>query len=91
MNQNIFIRKSSIDFHLTFSQIVHKEYLLNKISSFSDAFQYVKDNLAELENSGAQDTDLVFLKGLLDNPAVSEAIKVSEAWTIYVQLDGKMS
>jgi hypothetical protein len=51
----------------------------------------VRDNLAELESSGAQDTDLVFLKSLLDNPAVSEAIKVSEAWTILLSWVEKMS
>lgn len=41
----------------------------------ADAFQHVKENLSDLENA-ANETDLVFLKGLLDNPAVKQLIKV---------------
>ena len=52
---------------------------------FTAAFQHVRNNLSELEET-ANDTDLAFLKGLLDNPAVSEAIKVS---CHYAQLRGK--
>jgi hypothetical protein len=36
----------------------------------------VKEHLTELDTQ-ANDTDLAFLKGLLDNPAVAEAIRVS--------------
>lgn len=39
------------------------------------AFQHVQSNLSELESS-ANETDLVFLKGLLDNPAVKQLIQV---------------
>lgn len=45
----------------------------------------MRNNLSELEEN-ANDTDLAFLRGLLDNPAVSEAIKVS---CHYAQLRGK--
>lgn len=44
--------------------------------SFTDAFQHVKDNLSEVDG-GVNETDLVFLKGLLENPAVKQMIKVS--------------
>ncbi|XP_070502108.1 protein PALS2 isoform X1 [Chironomus tepperi] len=41
------------------------------------AFQHVKEHLTELDVQ-ANDTDLVFLKGLLDNPAVAEAIRIQD-------------
>lgn len=45
--------------------------------SFSAAFQHIKDNLTELNGrAGANETDLVFLKGILDSPAVTQLIKV---------------
>lgn len=43
--------------------------------SFTDAFQHVKDNISEADGV-VSETDLVFLKGLLDNPAVKQMIKV---------------
>jgi hypothetical protein len=47
-------------------------------SYFTEAFQHVRENFSELESVAvANDTDLVFLKGLLDNPAVSQLIQVS--------------
>lgn len=45
--------------------------------SSTDAFQHVKDNISEVDGA-VSETDLVFLKGLLDNPAVKQMIKVSE-------------
>lgn len=39
------------------------------------AFQHVRDNLTDLEST-ANETDLVFLKGILDNPAVKQLIQV---------------
>lgn len=37
----------------------------------------MKENLTDLNDmAGANDTDLVFLRGLLDNPAVTQLIKV---------------
>jgi len=45
----------------------------------------VKEHLTELDTQ-ANDTDLVFLKGLLDNPAVAEAIRVSFIMLIRLML-----
>lgn len=39
------------------------------------AFQHVRENLSDLENT-ANETDLVFLRGLLDSPAVQQLIQV---------------
>lgn len=46
--------------------------------SIAEAFQHVRENLIEELNGkdGANETDLVFLKGLLDSPAVTQLIKV---------------
>lgn len=53
----------------------------------SAAFQHIKDNLTELNGrAGANETDLVFLKGILDSPAVTQLIKV-----INVQISKKLS
>ncbi|KAK1119968.1 hypothetical protein K0M31_012697 [Melipona bicolor] len=41
------------------------------------AFMHVRDNLDEL-GKVADDTDLLFLKGLLDSPVVTSLVKVSE-------------
>lgn len=54
---------------------------------FSAAFQHVRDNLSDLENA-ANETDLVFLKGLLDNPAVKEIIKVGQHSTFLADTIG---
>lgn len=43
--------------------------------SFTDAFQHVKDNITETDGA-VSETDLVFLKGLLESPAVKQMIKV---------------
>lgn len=43
------------------------------------AFMHVRDNLEEL-GKVADDTDLLFLKGLLDSPVVTSLVKVSEQW-----------
>jgi len=55
----------------------HRRRYVTRFSIFliAAAFQHVRDNLDELE--GANETDLVFLKGLLDNPAVKQLIQVS--------------
>ncbi|EAT38136.1 AAEL009941-PA [Aedes aegypti] len=40
------------------------------------AFQHVRDNVEDLsEKSEANETDLVFLQGILQNPAVTQMIK----------------
>lgn len=41
------------------------------------AFMHVRDNLGEL-GKVADDTDLLFLKGLLDSPVVTSLVKVSD-------------
>nr|XP_029714933.1 uncharacterized protein LOC115258720 isoform X1 [Aedes albopictus] len=52
-----------------------------KIVEFANgyaAFQHVRDNVEDLsEKSEANETDLVFLQGILQNPAVTQMIKVS--------------
>jgi hypothetical protein len=56
---------------------------MNLISFFQSfpsilaAFQHVRDNLSDLNGkAGADETDLVFLKGLLASPAVTQLMKV---------------
>lgn len=47
------------------------------MSLFSAAFQHVRENVSELDSrAGANETDLVFLKGLLDSPAVKQLMQV---------------
>ncbi|CRK87482.1 CLUMA_CG001283, isoform A [Clunio marinus] len=41
------------------------------------AFQHVRENISDLEGT-ANETDLVFLQGLLDNPAVKQLIKIQD-------------
>lgn len=37
----------------------------------------MRDNLSALSDKGVDNTDLVFLQGLLDSPAVTSLVKVS--------------
>ncbi|XP_077273638.1 MAGUK p55 subfamily member vari isoform X3 [Temnothorax americanus] len=55
------------------SSIVRKKDL----NSTSAAFMHVRDNIEEL-GKVADDTDLLFLKGLLDSPVVTSLVKVQE-------------
>ncbi|XP_071633161.1 MAGUK p55 subfamily member 2 isoform X3 [Temnothorax longispinosus] len=55
------------------SSIVQKKDL----NSTSAAFMHVRDNIEEL-GKVADDTDLLFLKGLLDSPVVTSLVKVQE-------------
>ena len=49
------------------------------LSLFPAAFQHVRENVSELDSrAGANETDLVFLKGLLDSPAVKQLIHVRQ-------------
>ncbi|XP_076290333.1 MAGUK p55 subfamily member vari isoform X2 [Lasioglossum baleicum] len=50
---------------------------LPHLKSTSAAFMHVRDNLEEL-GKVADDTDLIFLKGLLDSPVVNSLVKVQE-------------
>lgn len=43
------------------------------------AFMHVRDNIEEL-GKVADDTDLLFLKGLLDSPVVTSLVKVSDPY-----------
>lgn len=44
----------------------------------AEAFQHVSEHVDEIDaKAGASETDLVFLKGILDSPAVTQIIKVS--------------
>ncbi|XP_014479092.1 PREDICTED: MAGUK p55 subfamily member 6 isoform X3 [Dinoponera quadriceps] len=47
------------------------------LNSTSAAFMHVRDNIEEL-GKVADDTDLLFLKGLLDSPVVTSLVKVQE-------------
>ncbi|XP_058447800.1 protein PALS2 isoform X2 [Malaya genurostris] len=53
-----------------------------RIAEFSSgyaAFQHVRDNLEELDGkTEANETDLVFLQGILENPAVTQVIKIQD-------------
>ncbi|XP_063993784.1 protein PALS2 isoform X2 [Diachasmimorpha longicaudata] len=51
-------------------------YRIN-LESSSAAFMHVRDNIQEL-GTVADDTDLLFLKGLLDSPVVTSLIKLQE-------------
>ncbi|XP_062546841.1 protein PALS2 isoform X2 [Armigeres subalbatus] len=43
------------------------------------AFQHIRDNVEDLsEKSEANETDLVFLQGILQNPAVTQMIKIQD-------------
>lgn len=58
---------------------MQRKALTSFIYLFSDAYQHVKNNFEDLEDrAGANETDLVFLRGLLDSPAVTQLIKVSK-------------
>ncbi|XP_043502004.1 protein PALS2 isoform X3 [Polistes fuscatus] len=59
------------------SSIVQKKDNLGHFKSTSAAFMHVRENLEEL-GKVANDTDLLFLKGLLDSPVVTSLVKVQE-------------
>ncbi|XP_015174511.1 PREDICTED: MAGUK p55 subfamily member 6 isoform X3 [Polistes dominula] len=59
------------------SSIVQKKDNLGQFKSTSAAFMHVRENLEEL-GKVANDTDLLFLKGLLDSPVVNSLVKVQE-------------
>lgn len=40
------------------------------------AFMHVRENIEELGKVAVDDTDLLFLKGLLDSPVVNSLVKV---------------
>ena len=44
----------------------------------SAAFQHVRDNIDDLNGIGANETDLLFLKSLLDSPTMRSLVKVSK-------------
>lgn len=56
---------------------VNSQLIMNKCTvTVSAAFMHVRDNIEEL-GKVANDTDLLFLKGLLDSPVVTSLVKVS--------------
>ncbi|KAL2736918.1 protein PALS2 isoform X2 [Vespula squamosa] len=59
------------------SSIVQRKDSLGHFTSTSAAFMHVRENLEEL-GKVANDTDLLFLKGLLDSPVVTSLVKVQE-------------
>ncbi|KAK2581825.1 hypothetical protein KPH14_002293 [Odynerus spinipes] len=59
------------------SSVVQRRDSLGHFKSASAAFMHVRDNLEEL-GEVADDTDLLFLKGLLDSPVVTSLVKVQE-------------
>uniref|UniRef100_A0A182XL98 L27 domain-containing protein n=1 Tax=Anopheles quadriannulatus TaxID=34691 RepID=A0A182XL98_ANOQN len=55
------------------------------------AFQHVRENLTDLNGrSEANETDLVFLQGILANPAVTQLIKVGVHvfWVVCLEEEG---
>lgn len=58
------------------------------------AFMHVRDNIEQLGKVAADDTDLLFLKGLLDSPVVNSLVKVLDflQFNIYRRyIENKMS
>lgn len=58
----------------------HRDHLCSPPGSIfvSAAFQHVRESLSDLvDSTGAQDTDLIFLQGLMDSPVVCSLVKVS--------------
>lgn len=49
---------------------------------FLEAFQFSDTN----GSNGIDETDMVFLKGILDNPAVTQRFKVSKKETVVILL-----
>lgn len=43
-----------------------------------EAFQHVRDNMQELNGAGAKETDLLFLRHLLDSPVVKGLVQVTQ-------------
>lgn len=51
---------------------------------FSAAFNHVKENITELNGrAGANETDLIFLKGLMDSSVLKSLVKVSIYIIVY--------
>ena len=60
-----------------FSRPVNSQLIMNEcVVTVPAAFMHVRDNIEEL-GKVADDTDLLFLKGLLDSPVVTSLVKVS--------------
>ncbi|KYB27656.1 hypothetical protein TcasGA2_TC033081 [Tribolium castaneum] len=65
-----------------------------------DAFRHVRESIEYIDGtSGINETDLIFLKGLMDSPIMKNLVKVStqqqcyrQKWTasLYKVLNGKM-
>jgi len=59
---------------------VNPQLIMNKrVVTVPAAFMHVRDNIEEL-GKVADDTDLLFLKGLLDSPVVTSLVKVSDPY-----------
>jgi hypothetical protein len=52
-------------------------WMLQLFSFVAAAFQHVRENIEDLNGRvGANDTDLIFLKGLMDSPIMRSLVKV---------------
>ena len=79
-NGNVFDKLIDHEYAINFFDLFFKKMSNNLpiFLFFPAAFQHVRENLGELNSRvGADETDLVFLKGLLDSPAVTQLMKVS--------------
>jgi hypothetical protein len=57
------------------------------LSLVTAAFQHVRENIEDLNGRvGAHDTDLIFLKGLMDSPIMRSLVKVSLYFLLYKAL-----
>lgn len=72
------MRKHEIKFNIKLRKLLnhnHSTEILIYVLSISEAYQ------DGTESNGVDETDLVFLKGILDNPAVTQNFKVSIYYT----------
>ncbi|KAF7409396.1 hypothetical protein HZH68_003777 [Vespula germanica] len=63
-------------YHYCLAHITSKQVMEKYAVTVPAAFMHVRENLEEL-GKVANDTDLLFLKGLLDSPVVTSLVKVS--------------
>lgn len=58
------------------TEILMNDHVL--VCCVPEAFQHVRDNMQELNGAGAKETDLLFLRHLLDSPVVKGLVQVTQ-------------
>ncbi|XP_035660708.1 MAGUK p55 subfamily member 6-like isoform X4 [Branchiostoma floridae] len=54
------------------------DYVTNVHKEYDAAVQAVLDNMEDLGSAGAKDTDLIFLKGLMDSPVMKSLVRAHD-------------